>query len=70
MNVELRQRWIAAAIILGKDISAKVLCPKCQAADFDVIDVRDPQNLVVARVYKCPSCGAHSDVRLGPLVNQ
>jgi transposase-like protein len=66
MNVDLRQGWINAAILLGKDVTAKVLCPKCQAANLDVVDVQGTQNsAVVARIYKCPSCGAYNEVRLG-----
>jgi Zn finger protein HypA/HybF involved in hydrogenase expression len=66
MNIELKQRWIDAATTLGKDVTAKVLCPKCQAANLDVVDVQDTQSShVVARIYKCPSCGAYNEVRLG-----
>ena len=50
----LAQRWIDAAIILGNNPDANVLCPECGHANLEVIDA--PTGDRLDRYLSCPSC--------------
>jgi transposase-like protein len=70
MNLELRQRWLDAAILLCKDVKAEVLCPKCQTSKLDVINVKDAKDSsVIACIFKCPSCGSFNEARIRRLAS-
>ena len=58
------QRWVQAAIKLGKDPLLKVLCPVCQEVFLEVMDVEyenDPN--LFERYLTCPKCGALNVMR-------
>jgi hypothetical protein len=51
MKLELRQRWLDAAILLCKDVTAEMLCPKCQISKLDVINVKDAKDSSVIAAF-------------------
>lgn len=60
----MSRKWIDAAIVLGKDSTAKVQCPVCEAAELTVRDVfPTPDTDVFERYLECPNCGARNVMR-------
>jgi DNA-directed RNA polymerase subunit RPC12/RpoP len=57
--------WLDAAMILGRDPSAKVRCPVCAAADLIVRDVYPSLDAdVFERYLECPSCKSRNIMRM------
>lgn len=55
------QRWIKAALILGKNPKEKVLCPGWQKDYLEVFDViLDKDTTRLERQMYCKSCGAYN----------
>lgn len=59
------QRWIDAAVVLGKDPTAKVLCPQNEDAYLEAWDQvlgNDEGGQRFARHLRCPICGAYNEM--------
>jgi DNA-directed RNA polymerase subunit RPC12/RpoP len=60
----MSKKWIDAAIVLGKDPTATVQCPVCEAAELTVRDVFPTSDAdVFERYLECPNCGARNVMR-------
>jgi hypothetical protein len=57
-----RSAWIEAAIILGKEKEAKVLCPECHETCLRVLDVEGGSGF--ERCLLCDKCKAHVEMRM------
>ena len=59
------KKWTEAAITLGADPTAKVLCPVC---DREYLTVRDvypsPDSDVFERYLECPNCKSRNVMRM------
>ncbi|MDB4956214.1 MAG: hypothetical protein JWO36_3783 [Myxococcales bacterium] len=59
------QKWIDAAIVLGRDPTAKVRCPVCDDAELVVRDIYPtPEADVFERYLECPKCGSRNIMRM------
>jgi hypothetical protein len=56
----MSREWAEAAIKLGRDPAAKVLCPIRHDRYLDVFDVPFEGGDMVDRHLICPGCGARS----------
>jgi DNA-directed RNA polymerase subunit RPC12/RpoP len=64
MTAESRA-WIEAGITLGRDPTAKVRCPVCDADFLTVRDVDpEPPSDQLERYLVCPSCKSRNILRM------
>jgi DNA-directed RNA polymerase subunit RPC12/RpoP len=55
------RKWVAAAIALANDPSARVRCPVCEGADLTVRDIYPtPDADKFERYMECPHCQARN----------
>ena len=61
MGNEITNKWIEAGIAIAIDSDANVLCPVCQKAFLQIIDVRDEKKFFeLERHMICKECGAYN----------
>jgi hypothetical protein len=59
------KKWVEAAIILGRDPTAKVRCPVCDQAFLTVRDVfPSPDSSMFERYLECPNCKSRNIMRM------
>jgi hypothetical protein len=56
IDYKLEDRWLKAGIALGRDPTAKVLCPVCARSNLIVRDVPIDGTSRIERFLICPSC--------------
>lgn len=55
-----RERWVEAALILGREPEASVLCPRCGSGTLRVVDARAKDTL--ERHMICDVCHATNSI--------
>ena len=64
MNTESK-KWLDAAIVLGRDPTAKVRCPVCEGEYLTVRDVYPkPDSDNFERYLECPNCRSRNIMRM------
>ncbi len=59
------KRWLDAAIVLGRDPTAKGRCPVCEHECLIVRDVYpEPDSDLFERYLECPSCKSRNIMRM------
>lgn len=59
------KKWLDAAIVLGRDPTAKVRCPVCEHEYLAVRDVYPtPDSDVFERYLECPNCKSRNIMRM------
>jgi DNA-directed RNA polymerase subunit RPC12/RpoP len=59
------KKWIDAAIVLGRDPTAKVRCPVCEREYLTVRDVYpEPDSENFERYLECPNCKSRNIMRM------
>lgn len=59
------KKWLDAAIVLGRDPTAKVRCPVCESEYLTVRDVYpDPDSDNFERYLECPNCRSRNIMRM------
>lgn len=59
------KKWLDAAIVLGRDPTAKVRCPVCEREYLTVRDVYpDPASEDFERYLECPNCRSRNIMRM------
>jgi len=57
--------WLDAAIVLGRDPTAKVRCPVCEHEYLMVRDVYpEPDSDLFERYLECPNCRSRNIMRM------
>lgn len=60
----MEKQWLDAAMLLGSDSTATVVCPVCKKANLVVLDMPMKDRLQVERYIKCPACKSQSVVQM------
>ena len=59
------KKWLDAAILLGRDPTAKVRCPVCEHEYLMVRDVYpEPDSDLFERYLECPNCKSRNIMRM------
>lgn len=61
----MNKEWINAAIVLSKDPTTKVNCPKCNKHFLQVMDIESNVNPSdFERYLSCPGCNVQNILRM------